>query len=94
VLAPPAVWAARRWSPGRTRWVGAALAALGLAGLGALALQEALTWLSAAPPEWRGYYGRRVAYRLVMLTDVPLVQFLAIGLACWLAGRPRGGRRE
>jgi hypothetical protein len=89
LLAPLAVWVGRYWPANRTRAAGALLALLGAAGVAALTVVEARTWLPTVSSADRLYLPHRVAYRLALLTDLPLVQVTVVGVALIVAARFR-----
>jgi hypothetical protein len=63
--------------------------ALGVLGVGVVAVYQLSTWFQEVPAPDRIYFPCRVLYALAQLTAVPLVQVTAAGLFCWLIGRRR-----
>jgi hypothetical protein len=92
-LVPPVALAVRHLGPRGLTRCGLLLATLGALALAAVAVHEVLTW----EPEARDYYsqflGRRILYSVAVAKDVPAVQLVLAGLACWVAAsvkRPAG----
>jgi hypothetical protein len=94
LLAPPAVWVMRRWPPARLRLLGSALAALGLVGIGTIALREMAVWLPHVGSRDQKYFPMRILFVLATLPDIPLLQVTIAGLVCWIAGRVRSVSRN
>lgn len=89
ILAPPTVYAVRRWPAARQRLLGNSLVVLAAVGLLVVAGHEASTWLPSVGTADQRYLGHRVLFVLAARTEAPLLQMAAAGAACWLAGRRR-----
>jgi hypothetical protein len=90
LLFPPMLWMIRHW-PARRLWLtGIILTTIGVVGLAALAGRDLLIWLSWAPPEYQRYFWQRIVYAIATSTDLPLVQLIVVGMACWVVGKHRG----
>ncbi len=64
------------------RWLAWLLLGFGVLGIAGVALREAQTWLPEATAEMRQYFPQRILFALGMLTELPLVQSLVLGLGC------------
>jgi hypothetical protein len=91
-LVPLTLWAVRRWSALRLQLVGSALMVVGVVGLAVIVGREALYWLPQVPEEDRRFLPQRILYALAVATECPVLQLIACGMVCWLAGRRRAVR--
>lgn len=89
LLLPPTLWMRWRFSVGLRRQVGWFVLGIALAGIVGLGLRESFTWLSQADEWHRPYFVQRIGFLLVTLVDVPLVQFVVVGVALLVKGRHR-----
>ena len=85
LLAPPAAVAAFRLPIHRVRLLATLCAALGLAGLVAIGVWEATTWLPKVSEWERPYFGQRFLFSVVTLVDFPILEVLLVGGGLWLA---------
>jgi hypothetical protein len=60
------------------------LVSLGLVGLAAIVAHTLFLWVPEAPSDRKPYVFQRIAFVLVTLSDVPLMQVTLAGVACWL----------
>jgi hypothetical protein len=81
------VWAIARWRPWVLRPIGFVLLLASVAGTATFVGNDLLQWLSAMPVEYRHFWPKRVAYRVLTLTDVPLLQSALAGVFCIVRGR-------
>lgn len=79
--APAVVWGIRGWSNRVLRLAGSLLLVVGLLGLLGVGVYEAVTWLPEVYAGIRRYFFHRWLLSIVMLADVPLIQFTLAGLA-------------
>jgi hypothetical protein len=91
----PVVW----WVGGRApQWavwlIGGGMVTAAVAGMGAVAVREYLTWLPGVPTEFHHYLPHRIVFVIATMTDIPFVQVLLSGIICWTFGvwRNRSGR--
>jgi hypothetical protein len=83
------VWAVRRWRPSSLRVCGMILLLIATVATAVFVGRDLYEWLEWMPAVERHYWPRRVAYLLLTLTDIPLVQSLIAGVVCIvLGGRP------
>lgn len=90
LLLPPTLWMRWRYSMGLCRQVGWLVLGIALAGIVGLGLCEALASLSHADTWRRPYLVQRIGFVLITLVDVPLTQFVAVGVALLVSSRQRG----
>ena len=81
------VWAVARWLPGLLRPFGFVLLLAAVVATGVLVSNDLVQWLSRMPDDIRPFWPKRVGYRLLTLSDVPLVQSMLIGAMCVVRGR-------
>jgi hypothetical protein len=70
----------------RVAWI---LAGLGILGLAAVAFHEFTTWLPQADDWHRRYFVHRCAFTAATLIEIPMAEFLVLGLAMWVMARAR-----
>ena|GEM_PF-6361764 len=81
------VWAMRRWFPMLLRPVGLFLLFAAIVATTVIIADDLSSWLSKTPDQFRQFWPKRVGYRLLTLTDVPLVQSMLVGVYCVIRGR-------
>ena len=94
VAIPPLVMALRRLTPKQLRLFGLTLATAGLVGLVVFIVQDLARWLSTAPADFYRYSFQRIVFTIGTNPDVPLVQVIAAGAVCWIAGKLRSKRSD
>jgi hypothetical protein len=77
------------WSLRLLRTVSYALCTVSLIALAIIISFEFLTWYRAVTPAQQPYLGQRILYVLGTNTDLPVVQFLLLGIAFRWAARQR-----
>ena len=83
------IWAVREWRPASLRPAGVILLLVATAATAVVVGRDLFQWLEWMPAVERHYWPRRVAYILLTLTDIPLVQSLIAGIAgIVFGGRP------
>ncbi len=87
VILGATVWAVHRWAPALLRPLGFVLVLAALGAAAALVGTDLTDWLSKVSADARRFWPRRLGYRVVTLTDVPVVQALVVGAACAIFGR-------
>ncbi len=89
IFAPIAYFVPVRLSCTHSRLIGWSMMGLAVLGLVGVGVFEAVTWLPAVDHSIRPYFPRRWAFVVVTLTDVPLLQTIALG-ACfaWVGREP------
>jgi hypothetical protein len=87
------VWAVNRWFPSGLRALGFVLLIASIGATAALVSNDLSTWMAKTSVEARQFWPKRIAYRIVTLTDVPLVQSFVVGAACAIFGRSSAARR-
>ncbi|QJW98889.1 hypothetical protein [Frigoriglobus tundricola] len=80
-------WAVARWLPGLLRPLGFVLLLAGVVATGVLVTNDLAHWLSKMPDDIRQLWPKRIGYRLLTLSDVPLVQSILVGALCVVRGR-------
>jgi hypothetical protein len=89
---PLLVMGLRRLTPKQLRLLGLAVTSAGVVGLLVFVGRDLARWLTAAPPDFRRYAFQRMLFTIGTTPDVPLVQVIAAGVVCWLAGLLRKKR--
>jgi hypothetical protein len=85
------VWAVGRWLPGLLRPVGVILVLATAVATGEYVARDVVHWLNGMPEGLRHDWPKRIAYRVLTLTDVPLVECLLVGAVCAVRGRRGSG---
>jgi len=80
LLAPLAWMATRRLSMEQLWWLALGLVIFGGVGIMTVVAHERLTWFADASEWHRAYFWQRCGFRVVTMTDVPLLQALLLGL--------------
>jgi len=80
-------WAVARWLPGLLRPLGFVLLLTGVVATGVYVTNDLVQWLSRMSDDLRPFWPKRVGYRLLTLSDVPLVQSTLVGTLCVVRGR-------
>ena len=84
VLLSPLIPFARRVAstrPKQVRFSGYVIAIVGSIGVLAVGAHEYLTWLPQASEFARGFFWQRWAFAVAIMTDVPLVQLVLLGIS-------------
>jgi hypothetical protein len=89
VVLGASAWAIRRWFPQLLRPLGFGLILSSLGATTALVWDDLQGWFAKVPAEYHQLWPKRIGYRLLTLTEVPLVQSLVAGAICAICGRAR-----
>ena len=81
------VWTVGRRFPTLLRPLGLVLLLAAFVASAGLVANDLIDWLHQMPAEYRQFWPQRIGYRVVTLTDVPLVQSLFVGAGCAIWGR-------
>ena len=90
LFAPATIYAARRLRPHNVWRLGAGLVSLGLLGLLAVAVWQAMAWWPNVDKSLHRYAIERYLFVLATLVDVPVLETFAAGVMLWRAGISRG----
>jgi hypothetical protein len=89
VVLGASAWVLRRWFPALLRPIGWVLL-LGAVGGGSVLIWTDLSnWMAKVPGEFHQLWPKRIGYRLLTLSEVPLVQAALVGVVCSISGRRR-----
>ena len=77
-----------RLTPARLRRLGLASLAVGVVGLSILIGWDLIDWFGNSPELLR-YTFHRILFTISTHPDLPLLQLIAAGVVCWIAGASR-----
>jgi hypothetical protein len=80
-----------RLTPARLRRLGLASVTAGAVGLSILIGWDLIDWFTNSPELLR-YTFQRILFTIGTCPDLPLLQVIAVGMACWIAGASRRKR--